>query len=57
MQRQLTPLALSLALAFAGAAHAAPDDKDKPDLRATYTKYEFRIPMRDGVRLFTAIPS
>jgi putative CocE/NonD family hydrolase len=55
MQRQLTPLALSLALAFAGAAHAAPDDKDKPDLRATYTKYEFRIPMRDGVRLFTAV--
>jgi len=56
MQRHhLTPLALSLALAFAGAVHAAPDDKDKPDLRATYTKYEFRIPMRDGVRLFTAV--
>jgi len=55
MQRLLTPLALSLALAFSGVAHAAPDDKEKPDLRATYTKYEFRIPMRDGVKLFTAV--
>ncbi|HWA85540.1 MAG TPA: CocE/NonD family hydrolase [Opitutus sp.] len=25
------------------------------DLRAHYTKYEYRIPMRDGVRLFTAV--
>jgi putative CocE/NonD family hydrolase len=53
MLNKIAPLALSLALAFAGAAHAAPDEK--PDLRSTYTKYEFRIPMRDGVRLFTAV--
>jgi len=53
MLDKLTPLTLSLVLAFAGAAHAAPEEK--PDLRATYTKYEFRIPMRDGVRLFTAV--
>lgn len=55
MLDKLTPLTLplSLALAFAGAAQAAPDEK--PDLRASYTKYEFRIPMRDGVRLFTAV--
>src|SRR5262245_27961598 len=25
------------------------------ELRAHYTKYEFRIPMRDGVRLFTSV--
>jgi len=25
------------------------------DLREHYTKYEFRVPMRDGVRLFTAV--
>ncbi|MBL8830197.1 MAG: CocE/NonD family hydrolase [Planctomycetaceae bacterium] len=25
------------------------------DVRANYTKYEYRIPMRDGVRLFTAV--
>ena len=53
MLHKLTPVALSLALAFTGAAHAAPDDK--PDLRSSYTKYEFRIPMRDGVRLFTTV--
>ena len=34
--------------------------QDKPevpkfDVRAHYTKYEYRIPMRDGVRLFTAV--
>lgn len=54
MLAKLTPLTLSLALAFAGAAHAAAPD-EKPDLRSAYTKYEFRIPMRDGVRLFTAV--
>jgi putative CocE/NonD family hydrolase len=53
MLDKLSPLALSLALAFAGAAQAAPEEK--PDLRSNYTKYEFRIPMRDGVRLFTAV--
>ena len=25
------------------------------DVREHYTKYEFRVPMRDGVRLFTAV--
>jgi len=53
MLNKLSPLALSLALAFAGAAHAAPEEK--PELRTSYTKYEFRIPMRDGVHLFTAV--
>lgn len=38
------------------AAHA--DDNAKPaprDLRETYTKYEYRIPMRDGTKLFTVV--
>ena len=26
-----------------------------PDIKANYTKYEYRIPMRDGKRLFTAV--
>ena len=30
-------------------------DEDQTYLRANYTKYEFKIPMRDGVRLFTAV--
>ncbi|MFS2215153.1 CocE/NonD family hydrolase [Telluria sp. Tellsp104] len=38
------------------AAHAADDAKPAPrDLRETYTKYEYRIPMRDGTKLFTVI--
>ena len=34
---------------------AAEDAKSESAIRAHYTKYEFRIPMRDGVKLFTAI--
>ena len=36
----------------------AGDDQTPPgayDAREHYTKYEFRVPMRDGVRLFTAV--
>ncbi|GAB3440090.1 CocE/NonD family hydrolase [Massilia solisilvae] len=61
MPRLPSVLALSLALAF-GVAHAAAVDAVHADapaakrsLRETYTKYEFRIPMRDGVRLFTTV--
>ena len=40
-----------------GAAQpATPPGTPDPDfVRANYTKYEHRIPMRDGVRLFTAV--
>ena len=37
---------------------SAPDkaESEKPiDVREHYTKYEYRIPMRDGVKLFTAV--
>src|SRR5437667_10231619 len=35
---------------------AVKPEPDKPEpLKATYTKYEYRIPMRDGVKLFTAV--
>jgi len=38
------------------AAHAEDNAKPAPrDLRETYTKYEYRIPMRDGTKLFTAV--
>jgi putative CocE/NonD family hydrolase len=62
MTRLASVLALSLALAFsAGAVHAADaathaDAADaQHSLREHYTKFEFRIPMRDGVRLFTTV--
>jgi len=35
---------------------AADDARPAPrDLRETYTKYEYRIPMRDGTKLFTVV--
>src|SRR5579862_3375403 len=36
-----------------------PEEKEKEkrlaEVKANYTKYEYRIPMRDGTRLFTAV--
>ena len=49
-----TPVALVLtALVAAPALLRAEAAKD--DVRVRYTKYEYRIPMRDGVKLFTAV--
>ncbi len=45
----------ALAFAAARARQPAPDASDMEFIRAHYTKHEFRIPMRDGVRLFTAV--
>lgn len=44
-------------LALAGpAAHAGDDDKPPAyDPREHYTKYEYRVPVRDGRKLFTAV--
>jgi uncharacterized protein len=36
-------------------AEAAPPSPEQYYLRENYTKYEYKIPMRDGVRLFTAV--
>src|SRR5580704_5799467 len=52
----------ALILAFSPMLRAqvpAPDNRDfhidQASLRELYTKYEFMIPMRDGVKLFTAV--
>jgi putative CocE/NonD family hydrolase len=50
---------LAIALFFATAT-VRPQAPPKPDalefeVKEHYTKYEYRIPMRDGVRLFTAV--
>ncbi|HET7208512.1 MAG TPA: CocE/NonD family hydrolase [Terriglobales bacterium] len=50
---QSTALLLLFAAVFAGAQE--PKQPPKFDVRAHYTKYEYRIPMRDGARLFTAV--
>jgi uncharacterized protein len=46
---------LGLAMAPAVLAQGRPAPSSDFDLRAHYTKYEARIPMRDGTRLFTSI--
>ena len=60
MRRPLSLLAVSIALSLGcGSALALTQSADAPaqkrNLRATYTKYEYQIPMRDGVRLFTVV--
>ena len=61
IRRPFSILSLSLMLAFGAGAplsHAA-GDADAPSakrsLQASYTKYEYRIPMRDGAKLFTTV--
>ncbi len=49
----LTILLLYAANVFAQAA--ARSDSPEFDVKEHYTKYEYRIPMRDGVHLFTAV--
>jgi putative CocE/NonD family hydrolase len=39
----------------AAAQDAAERDKRLAEVKANYTKYEYRIPMRDGKRLFTCV--
>jgi len=46
---------LTLSLTTVRAQQPAPDAPKEDYVRAHYTKYEFRIPMRDGKRLFTAV--
>ena len=48
----------TIALAFTGAASAPaqkPATSDSAFIRRNYTKHEYRIPMRDGVHLFTIV--
>jgi hypothetical protein len=46
---------VALALTAVRAQQPAPDAPKEDYVRAHYTKYEYRIPMRDGKRLFTAV--
>ncbi|MGZ4788071.1 MAG: CocE/NonD family hydrolase [Terriglobales bacterium] len=48
-------LAVAIALLTIISAAAAQNDAAAFDIKAHYTKYEYRIPMRDGVKLFTAV--
>jgi len=44
-----------LSIAWAQAPLSPELKKELDYTRSHYTKYEFRIPMRDGIRLFTAV--
>jgi len=44
-----------LAFPMVRAQQATPETPKEDFIRSHYTKYEFRIPMRDGKRLFTAV--
>ena len=50
----LAVFALALSASFAPSSRR-PTRPKEDYVRAHYTKYEFRIPMRDGKRLFTAV--
>lgn len=52
---RLPDLTLLLASTFAWAATDAPGQTNSAWLAEHYTKYEYRIPMRDGIRLFTRV--
>jgi putative CocE/NonD family hydrolase len=57
MLRKLLGIALPAVLLLLCALPCFAADGDKPayDVREHYTKYEYKIPMRDGVKLFTAV--
>ena len=56
MPRHVASLvALVGAAAVAAVPSAAAAAEATDSVRARYTKYEYRIPMRDGVKLFTAV--
>ena len=53
--RKLVPVIFLLACAAGLAAQSKPEEPSPFDVREHYTKYEYTIPMRDGVKLFTSI--
>ena len=54
MRGKLWILTFVIAVAGASFGQNRPDAPEF-DVKANYTKYEYRIPMRDGVHLFTAV--
>jgi putative CocE/NonD family hydrolase len=54
-RRWRVPTIVLIILAVAGAWGSPQDRRPDSGIEARYTKREFRIPMRDGVRLYTAV--
>jgi putative CocE/NonD family hydrolase len=55
MRLQILSLAAAVAVAAGVSARQQPAADGSALVRATYTKFEHMIPMRDGVRLFTSV--
>jgi putative CocE/NonD family hydrolase len=55
MRILISPLLFAAILVPAMAQTSAPPPPAGEYVKANYTKYEFRVPMRDGVRLFTSV--
>ena len=53
--RRIAILVVSLLLCAGSVVAQAKPDSPEFDVKEHYTKYEYRIPMRDGVHLFTAV--
>jgi uncharacterized protein len=53
--RRLVWLFLAAAAVLATCTQLHSQGEEAPSVRARYVKHEYRIPMRDGVRLFTAV--
>ena len=54
--RRVSLLVAVLSILVLANSPAASDDGDVAEyIRAHYTKFEYRIPMRDGVELFTVV--
>ena len=55
MKKTVAPLMFLTLLACVVAPLAFGVETDEEYIRLHYTKYEYKIPMRDGVKLFTAV--
>src|SRR6202790_5770807 len=55
LRRAFILLVLFVATLTANLAAQSKPDAPEYDVKEHYTKYEYRIPMRDGVHLFTSI--
>src|SRR3984893_6037195 len=53
--RSLVVLMLILWMGVSAMAQSKPDPEPEFDAKQYYTKYEYRLPMRDGVHLFTTV--
>jgi uncharacterized protein len=55
MKRMTATALVAVAAAMTLSAQQPPAPSSADDVRARYTKFEFMVPMRDGVRLFTQV--